>query len=118
MRESLERSIGAQAAVEAINELTRSLEVRPFDFIGCEPDLLVSVLAGESPHSWLWFCHSALANRIAFLSALSVGEKVVVMKLIYSWGPSCPQSYGRSSVPGGTPESPFVRRTDVRRRSE
>ncbi len=49
-REVLERALGAQGAVEVIERLTASLQVRPFDFIRrAEPERVLEALRTEHP---------------------------------------------------------------------
>ena len=51
-REVLERSLGTQKAVDIINRLTSSLQVRPFDFIRrTDPQHLFNFIQGEHPQT-------------------------------------------------------------------
>ena len=51
-RELLERSLGSQKAVDIINRLTSSLQVRPFDFIRrTDPAHLLNFIQGEHPQT-------------------------------------------------------------------
>ncbi|MDL2288051.1 flagellar motor switch protein FliG [Oscillospiraceae bacterium OttesenSCG-928-F05] len=51
-REVLEKAIGSQKALEIINRLTSSLQVRPFDFIRkVDPNQLVNFVQGEHPQT-------------------------------------------------------------------
>jgi len=51
-RDVLERALGSQKAVDIINRLTSSLQVRPFDFIRrTDPTHLVNFIQGEHPQT-------------------------------------------------------------------
>ena len=51
-RELLEKSFGSQKAIEIINRLTSSLQVRPFDFIRrTEPEHLLNFIQQEHPQT-------------------------------------------------------------------
>ena len=51
-RELLEKSLGSQKAVDIINRLTSSLQVRPFDFIRrTDPAHLLNFIQGEHPQT-------------------------------------------------------------------
>jgi flagellar motor switch protein FliG len=51
-REILEKSLGSQGAIDVINRLTASLQVRPFDFIRqADPQRIRKVLAAEHPQT-------------------------------------------------------------------
>ncbi|WP_295158628.1 flagellar motor switch protein FliG [uncultured Brachyspira sp.] len=51
-RDLLERSVGSQKAVDIINRLTSSLQVRPFDFIRrTDPAHLLNFIQGEHPQT-------------------------------------------------------------------
>ena len=51
-RDVLERSLGTQKAVDIINRLTSSLQVRPFDFIRrTDPAHLLNFIQGEHPQT-------------------------------------------------------------------
>jgi flagellar motor switch protein FliG len=91
-RDILEKSIGSAAAIEIINELTDSLSVRPFDFIGsADPDRVISLLSGESPQ-FIAMLLSFLGGRNAavILDALPDDVTVTVTKKIMSMGPTLP----------------------------
>lgn len=61
-RDVLERALGSQKAVDIINRLTSSLQVRPFDFIRrTDPTHLVNFIQGEHPQT--------IALILAFLDA-------------------------------------------------
>ena len=50
-REVLERALGTQKAIDIINRLTSSLQVRPFDFIRrTDPQHLLNFIQNEHPH--------------------------------------------------------------------
>jgi flagellar motor switch protein FliG len=49
-RELLEKSLGSQKAIDIINRLTQSLQVRPFDFIRrTDPEVLINFVREEHP---------------------------------------------------------------------
>ncbi len=51
-RDILERALGTQKAVEVINRLTSSMQVRPFDFIRrTDPQHLLNFIQGEHPQT-------------------------------------------------------------------
>jgi len=51
-RELLEKSLGSQKAIDIINRLTSSLQVRPFDFIRrTDPALFLNVIQAEHPQT-------------------------------------------------------------------
>jgi len=51
-REILERAVGSQKALEIINKLTSSLQVRPFDFIRkAEPTQILNFIQNEHPQT-------------------------------------------------------------------
>jgi flagellar motor switch protein FliG len=51
-RDLLERALGSQKAVDIINRLTSSLQVRPFDFIRrTDPSHLLNFIQGEHPQT-------------------------------------------------------------------
>ncbi|HMA99516.1 MAG TPA: flagellar motor switch protein FliG, partial [Spirochaetota bacterium] len=51
-REVLERSLGSQKAMDIVNRLTSSLQVKPFDFVRrTDPQHLVNFLQSEHPQT-------------------------------------------------------------------
>lgn len=51
-KEILEKALGNQKAIDIINRLTSSLQVRPFDFIRkADPSQLLSYIQGEHPQT-------------------------------------------------------------------
>ena len=51
-REILEKALGSERAVDVINRLTSSLQVRPFDFIrNADPAQLLNFIQGEHPQT-------------------------------------------------------------------
>src|SRR5512147_1218695 len=51
-REVLERALGTQKAIDIVNRLTSSLQVRPFDFIRrTDPQHLLNFIQGEHPQT-------------------------------------------------------------------
>jgi flagellar motor switch protein FliG len=51
-REVLERALGTQKAIDIVNRLTSSLQVRPFDFIRrTDPSHLLNFIQGEHPQT-------------------------------------------------------------------
>src|SRR4030043_107587 len=51
-RDVLERALGTQKAIDIVNRLTSSLQVRPFDFIRrTDPSHLLNFIQGEHPQT-------------------------------------------------------------------
>jgi flagellar motor switch protein FliG len=51
-KEILERALGSQKALEVINKLTASLQVRPFDFVRkADPSQILNFIQGEHPQT-------------------------------------------------------------------
>lgn len=51
-KEILERALGGQKALEVINKLTASLQVRPFDFVRkADPSQILNFIQGEHPQT-------------------------------------------------------------------
>jgi flagellar motor switch protein FliG len=51
-KEILERALGGQRALEVINKLTASLQVRPFDFVRkADPSQILNFIQGEHPQT-------------------------------------------------------------------
>ena len=68
-RDVLERALGSQKAVDIINRLTSSLQVRPFDFIRrTDPTHLVNFIQGEHPQT--------IALILAFLDSNKAAQNL------------------------------------------
>lgn len=51
-KEILERALGSQKALDVINKLTASLQVRPFDFVRkADPGQILNFIQGEHPQT-------------------------------------------------------------------
>lgn len=83
-REVLEKALGAERAVDIINRLTSSLQVRPFDFIrNADPAQLLNFIQGEHPQTIaliLAYLPPEIASQI--LSALPSDVQAGVAKRI------------------------------------
>ena len=68
-REVLERSLGSQKAMDIINRLTSSLQVKPFDFVRrTDPQHLVTMLQHEHPQT--------IALILAYLESKKASEVI------------------------------------------
>ncbi|HHW30447.1 MAG TPA: flagellar motor switch protein FliG [Clostridiaceae bacterium] len=83
-KEVLEKALGTQKALEIINKLTASLQVRPFDFVKkADPSQLLNFIQKEHPQTIaliLAYLHPQQAAAI--LSALPQDKQVDVAKRI------------------------------------
>lgn len=72
-REVLERALGTQKAIDIVNRLTSSLQVRPFDFIRrTDPSHLLNFIQGEHPQTIALILSYLEPNKAALiLSGLS-----------------------------------------------
>lgn len=79
-REILERAMGSQKALEIINKLTSSLQVRPFDFIRkAEPSQILNFIQNEHPQTIaLVLAYLRPQQAAAILSALPQEKQVEV----------------------------------------
>lgn len=65
-REVLEKALGSQKAIDVINKLTSSLQVRPFDFVRrADPTHLINFIQQEHPQT--------IALILAYLDAKKAG---------------------------------------------
>ena len=83
-RELLEKALGSQKAVDIINRLTSSLQVRPFDFIRrTDPSHLLNFIQGEHPQTIaLILAYLDAAKAAQILSGLSHQIQADVAKRI------------------------------------
>ncbi len=83
-REVLEKAIGNQKALEIINKLTASLQVRPFDFVRkADPNQLLNFLQYEHPQTLaLIFSYLDPAQAAMILSKLPVEKQTEVVARI------------------------------------
>jgi flagellar motor switch protein FliG len=79
-REILERAMGSQKALEIINKLTSSLQVRPFDFIRkAEPAQILNFIQNEHPQTIaLVLAYLRPQQAAAIISALPQEKQVEV----------------------------------------
>lgn len=67
-REVLERALGTQKAIDIVNRLTSSLQVRPFDFIRrTDPSHLMNFIQGEHPQTIALILSYLEANKAALV---------------------------------------------------
>lgn len=83
-KEILERALGNQKALEVINKLTASLQVRPFDFVRkADPSQLLNFIQGEHPQTIaLILSYLKPQQASAILSALSPDKQSDVTRRI------------------------------------
>ncbi len=83
-REVLERALGTQKAIDIVNRLTSSLQVRPFDFIRrTDPSHLLNFIQGEHPQTIaLILAYLDPAKAAQILSGLSHQIQADVAKRI------------------------------------
>ncbi len=83
-REVLERALGTQKAIDIVNRLTSSLQVRPFDFIRrTDPSHLLNFIQGEHPQTIaLILAYLDAAKAAQILSGLSHQIQADVAKRI------------------------------------
>lgn len=83
-KEILERALGNQKALEVINKLTASLQVRPFDFVRkANPSQLLNFIQGEHPQTIaLILSYLKPQQASAILSALSPDKQSDVTRRI------------------------------------
>jgi flagellar motor switch protein FliG len=79
-REILERALGSQKALEIINRLTSSLQVRPFDFVRkAEPSQILNFIQNEHPQTIaLILAHLQPQQSAAIISSLPQEKQVDV----------------------------------------
>src|SRR5690606_1505621 len=89
-REVLERSLGTQKAIDIINRLTSSLQVRPFDFIRrTDPAHLLNFIQNEHPQTIaLILCYLEPQKAANILSSLphqiqaDVAKRIATMERV------------------------------------
>ena len=83
-REVLERALGTQKAIDIVNRLTSSLQVRPFDYIRrTDPSHLLNFIQGEHPQTIaLILAYLDAAKAAQILSGLSHQIQADVAKRI------------------------------------
>lgn len=83
-KEILERALGNQKALDVINKLTASLQVRPFDFVRkADPSQLLNFIQGEHPQTIaLILSYLKPQQASAILSALSPDKQSDVTRRI------------------------------------
>jgi flagellar motor switch protein FliG len=93
-RELLERSLGSQKAVDIINRLTSSLQVRPFDFIRrTDPAHLLNFIQGEHPQTIaLILSYLEPKNAALVLGGLEVEVQANVAKRIAEMERTLPET--------------------------
>ena len=92
-RELLERSLGTQKAVDVINRLTSSLQVKPFDFIRrADPLQLLNFIQGEHPQTIaMILAYIGPEKASAILSGLSPEIQSDVAKRIATMDRTSPE---------------------------
>ncbi len=92
-REVLEKALGSEKAIEVINKLTASLQVRPFDFVRkTEPAQLLNFIQGEHPQTIaLILTHISATQAATVLSALSPEKQADVAKRIATMDRTSPE---------------------------
>ena len=83
-KEILEKALGTQKALEIINKLTVSLQVRPFDFVRkADPSQLINFIQGEHPQTIaLILAYLRTSQASAVLSALPQDKQTDVARRI------------------------------------
>ena len=83
-KDILEKALGTQKALEIINKLTVSLQVRPFDFVRkADPSQLLNFIQGEHPQTIaLILAYLKPAQSAAVLSALPQDKQADVTRRI------------------------------------
>lgn len=92
-REVLERALGTQKAIDIVNRLTSSLQVRPFDFIRrTDPSHLLNFIQGEHPQTIALILAYLEPNKAAqILSGLSHQIQADVAKRIATMDRTSPE---------------------------
>jgi len=92
-REVLERALGTQKAVDVINRLTSSLQVKPFDFIRrADPIQLLNFIQGEHPQTIaMILAYIGPEKASAILSGLSPEIQADVAKRIATMDRTSPE---------------------------
>ena len=92
-RDLLERSLGTQKAVDVINRLTSSLQVKPFDFIRrADPIQLLNFIQGEHPQTIaMILAYIGPEKASAILSGLSPEIQSDVAKRIATMDRTSPE---------------------------
>ncbi|MGE4282499.1 MAG: flagellar motor switch protein FliG [Clostridia bacterium] len=92
-KDILEKALGSQKALEVINRLTVSLQVRPFDFIRkTDPSQLLNFIQGEHPQTIaLILAYLKPAQSSAVLSALPLDKQADVARRIATLDRTSPE---------------------------
>lgn len=92
-KEILEKAMGADKAVEIINKLTVSLQVRPFDFVRkADPSQILNFIQSEHPQTIaLILCYLKPGQAAAVLSALPQEKQADVAKRIATMDRTSPK---------------------------
>ncbi|MDK2798586.1 MAG: flagellar motor switch protein FliG [Clostridiales bacterium] len=92
-KDILEKALGSQKALEVINRLTVSLQVRPFDFVRkTDPSQLLNFIQGEHPQTIaLILAYLKPAQASAVLSALPQDKQADVAKRIATMDRTSPE---------------------------
>ncbi len=92
-KEILEKALGSQKAMDIINRLTASLQVRPFDFIRkAEPSQLINFIQNEHPQTIaliMAFLRPEQASQL--LSALPPEKQIDIAKRIATMDRTSPE---------------------------
>ena len=120
-RDVLERALGTQKAIDIVNRLTSSLQVRPFDFIRrTDPSHLLNFIQGEHPQTIaLILAYLDPQKSALILSGLphqiqaDVAKRIAHELILPMWTSSRPRiiSFSRSrgaSTAAMTPGSTFM----------
>ena len=83
-KEILERALGSQKALDVINKLTASLQVRPFDFVRkADPGQILNFIQGEHPQTIaLILAYLKPAQAAGIISALPQDKQADVARRI------------------------------------
>lgn len=92
-KEILEKALGTQKALEVINRLTVSLQVRPFDFVRkADPSQLLNFIQGEHPQTIALILAYLRPNQAsAVLSALPQEKQADVARRIATMDRTSPE---------------------------
>ncbi len=92
-REVLDKAIGSQRALEIINKLTSTLQVRPFDFVRrADPNQILNFLQNEHPQTIaLVFSYLEPRQVAQILAALPLEQQLEVVARIAKMGRTSPE---------------------------
>lgn len=92
-REVLDKAIGSQRAIEIINKLTSTLQVRPFDFVRrADPNQILNFLQNEHPQTIaLVFSYLEPRQVATILAALPLNQQLEVVARIAKMGRTSPE---------------------------